>query len=500
MKSVNPATGEVLATFEELTAGQIEEKLDRAEKAFAAQRRTTFAQRARAMRKAGEILERDKVRLGTLMTREMGKTLKSAIAEAEKCAWVCRYYADEAEKLLADEPIPSNATRSFVRWLPIGPVLAVMPWNFPFWQVFRFAAPALMAGNVGLLKHASNVPQCALAIEAIFREAGFGDAFQTLLVGSGEVAGLIADRRVQAATLTGSEPAGAQVAAAAGKAIKKTVLELGGSDPFVVMPSADVAAAAATAVRARCINNGQSCIAAKRFIVHQEVYPEFERRFVEAMKALKMGDPMREDVDVGPLATEQGVREVEQQVNRSIAMGARLLCGGQRLPGAGWYYQPTALADIPRGAPAYAEEVFGPVASLFRVKDVDEAIALANDTPFGLGSSVWTNDQVERRRFYDEIQAGQTFVNALVASDPRLPFGGAKRSGYGRELSAAGIREFMNMKTIYVVEPGAVARPAAGKGSPARKAGKAGRRRAGAPRPRRSTRGGGARRRARGRR
>ncbi|HYQ80186.1 MAG TPA: aldehyde dehydrogenase family protein, partial [Anaeromyxobacteraceae bacterium] len=274
MKSVNPATGEILATFEELTARQVEEKLDRAEKAFAAQRRTPFAERARAMRKAGEILERDKVRFGTMMTKEMGKTLKSAIAEAEKCAWVCRYYADEAERQLADEPVPSAATRSFVRWLPIGPVLAVMPWNFPFWQVFRFAAPALMAGNVGLLKHASNVPQCALAIEAIFREAGFGDAFQTLLVGSDKVAGIIADRRVQAVTLTGSEPAGAQVAAAAGKAIKKTVLELGGSDPFVVMPSADLATAAATAVRARCINNGQSCIAAKRFIVHEDVYPE----------------------------------------------------------------------------------------------------------------------------------------------------------------------------------------------------------------------------------
>jgi succinate-semialdehyde dehydrogenase/glutarate-semialdehyde dehydrogenase len=503
MKSVNPATGEILASFEELTAAQLEEKLARAVQAFAAQRRTTFAERAKAMRKAGDILERDKVRFGTMMTKEMGKTLKSAIGEAEKCAWVCRYYADEAEAQLADEPIASNATRSFVRYLPIGPVLAVMPWNFPFWQVFRFAAPALMAGNVGLLKHASNVPQCALAIESIFREAGFGDAFQTLLIGSARVAGVVADPRVQAATLTGSEPAGAQVAAAAGKAIKKTVLELGGSDPFVVMPSADVAAAAATAVKARCVNNGQSCIAAKRFIVHRDVYPEFERRFVEGMKALKVGDPMREDVEVGPLATEQGLRDVEQQVNRSIAMGARLLCGGQRLPGAGWFYQPTALADIPQAAPAYAEEVFGPVASLFAVKDVGEAVALANDTPFGLGSSVWTNDQAERRRFYDEIQAGQTFVNSMVASDPRLPFGGAKRSGYGRELSAAGIREFMNLKTIYVVEPGTPARPPAKKAAPARKAGKrasgGGSRRA-STRPRRSGRAAPARRRARGRR
>jgi len=500
MKSVNPATGEVLATFEELTAPQVEEKLARAVQAFAAQRRSSFAERAKAMRKAGEVLERDKVRFGTMMTREMGKTLKSAVAEAEKCAWVCRYYAEEAASHLADEPIASNATRSFVRWLPIGPVLAVMPWNFPFWQVFRFAAPALMAGNVGLLKHASNVPQCALAIEATFREAGFGDAFQALLVGSGRVAGIIADPRVEAVTLTGSEAAGAQVAAAAGKAIKKSVLELGGSDPFIVMPSADLAAAAATAVRARCQNNGQSCIAAKRFIVHQDVYPEFERRFVEAMKALEVGDPMREEVDVGPLATEQGLRDVEQQVNRSVAMGARLLCGGQRLPGAGWYYQPTALADVPRASPAYSEETFGPVASLFEVENLDQAIALANDTPFGLGSSVWTDDEAERRRFYDEIQAGQTFVNALVASDPRLPFGGAKRSGYGRELSAVGIREFMNMKTIYVVEPGAAARPAAKAAAPARAGKRASGGRPAATRPRRSGRAGPARRRAKGRR
>jgi succinate-semialdehyde dehydrogenase / glutarate-semialdehyde dehydrogenase len=492
MKSVNPATGEVLASFDELTDAQIEEKLARAVQAFAAQRRSSFAERGKSMRKAGDILERDKVRFGTMMTREMGKTLKSAVAEAEKCAWVCRYYADEAETYLADQPIASSASRSFVRYLPIGPVLAVMPWNFPFWQVFRFAAPALMAGNVGLLKHASNVPQCALAIESIFREAGFGDAFQTLLIGSARVARIIADPRVEAVTLTGSEAAGAQVAAAAGKAIKKTVLELGGSDPFIVMPSADLAAAAPTAVRARCQNNGQSCIAAKRFIVHQAVYADFERRFVEAMKALRLGDPMREDVDVGPLATEQGLRDVEQQVNRSVAMGARLLCGGQRLPGAGWFYQPTVLADIPRSAPAYAEETFGPVASLFKVEGLDQAIALANDTSFGLGSSVWTNDQAERRRFYDEIQAGQTYVNALVASDPRLPFGGAKRSGYGRELSEAGIREFMNMKTIFVVEPGAATRPAK-KPAPARKPGK----RTAARRRGRATP---ARRRARGRR
>jgi succinate-semialdehyde dehydrogenase/glutarate-semialdehyde dehydrogenase len=385
------------------------------------------------------------------MTQEMGKTLKSAISEVEKCAWVCRYYAENAERHLADEVFPTTAAMSYVRYLPIGPVLAVMPWNFPFWQVFRFAAPALMAGNVGLLKHASNVPQCALAIEEVFREAGFAEGvFQALLVGSSKVAAIIADPRVEAVTITGSEGAGAQVGAAAGKAIKKSVLELGGSDPFIVMPSANLEAAAAAAVKARCINNGQSCIAAKRFIVHQDVYAEFERRFVEGMKALKVGDPMQEDTDIGPLATEQVLGDVARQVDDSVRAGARLLCGGKRLPGRGNFYTPGVLGDIPRAAPVYREEVFGPVASLFRVKDIHEAIALANDSDFGLGSSVWTGDEKERQRFVDELEAGQTFVNSLVASDPRLPFGGVKRSGYGRELSAVGIREFVNIKTVWI--------------------------------------------------
>jgi len=459
MQSVNPATGEVLKRYEEHDAAEVERRLARAASVFPTYRSTSFAERSRWMRKAGEILDGEKAQLGRLMTLEMGKTLKSAVAEAEKCAWVCRYYADEAEGFLADAVIATNASRSFVRHLPIGPVLAVMPWNFPFWQVFRFAAPALMAGNVGLLKHASNVPGCALAIEDVFRRAGFPEgAFQTLLVGSGPVARIIADPRVMAVTLTGSEGAGEKVGEAAGRAIKKVVLELGGSDPFVVMPSADLDAAAATAVTARCINNGQSCIAAKRFIVHEQVYAEFERRMKAGLAALKVGDPLQDGVDVGPLATPQGVEDVERQVATSVTAGARLVVGGKRLPGQGNFYAPTALADIPREAPAYREEVFGPVALLFKVKSVDEAIAVANDSTFGLGSAVWTNDPAERERFMNELEAGATFINAMVASDPRLPFGGVKRSGVGRELGAWGIREFVNIKTIYVQEPKGPAR------------------------------------------
>ncbi len=451
IESRNPATGEVLKRFDELSERQVEEKLELATRAFRAHRRSSFAERAKAMVRAAEILEREKQRFGALMTREMGKTLKSAVAEAEKCAWACRYYAENAEKLLADEVVATGARRSYMRYLPIGPVLAIMPWNFPFWQVFRFAAPSLMAGNVGVLKHASNVPQCALAIEQIFREAGFAEGiFQTLLVGSARAGAIVADPRIAAVTLTGSELAGSLVASGAGKAIKKTVLELGGSDPFIVMPSADLAAAVSTAVKARCINNGQSCIAAKRFIVHEKIYPEFEKRFVEGMKALKVGDPMAEDTDVGPLSSEQMARDVAKQVDDSVKAGARLLCGGKRPAGKGYFYPPTALADIPPKAPAYREEVFGPVASLFVVKDIDQAIALANDSTFGLGSSVWTNDDGERQRFIDEIEAGQTYVNALVASDPRRPFGGVKRSGYGRELSQYGIREFVNVKTVWI--------------------------------------------------
>ncbi|PYS27037.1 MAG: NADP-dependent succinic semialdehyde dehydrogenase, partial [Acidobacteria bacterium] len=365
-------------------------------------------------------------------------------------------YAENAEKHLADQIVETNATKSYVHFQPLGVVLAVMPWNFPFWQVFRFAAPALMAGNVGLLKHASNVPQCALAIADIFSRAGFpDDSFQTLLIGSDAVQSVLEDSRIAAATLTGSEPAGRSVASIAGKQIKKTVLELGGSDPFIVMPSADLKEAVGAAVKARTINNGQSCIAAKRFIVHGQIYEEFEKRFVEAMKALRVGDPMNESTDIGPLATMQILKDLEEQVQVSVAAGAKILTGGQRAKfgdelAGGNFYEPTVLADIPKESPAFSDEIFGPVASLFRVKDIDEAIDLANVTPFGLGSAAWTNDESERDRFVEEIEAGCVFINGMVASDPRLPFGGVKHSGYGRELGEFGIREFVNIKTVWI--------------------------------------------------
>jgi succinate-semialdehyde dehydrogenase/glutarate-semialdehyde dehydrogenase len=450
--TINPATGETLQTFEALTAGEVDAKLQRAADAFERHRRTPLAERAEKMRRAGEILDADKDRLARLMTTEMGKTLAAARAEAEKCAWVCRHYAEHAAQMLAPQTVDvGGSARGEVHFLPIGAVLAVMPWNFPFWQVFRFAAPGLMAGNVGLLKHASNVPQCALAIEDVFRRAGFEEGvFQTLLVGSEAVAGMLDDERVAAATLTGSTTAGQSVAERAGRNLKKTVLELGGSDPFIVMPSADLQAAAKTAAKARCINNGQSCIAAKRFIVHQDAADEFERLFVAAMEALRVGDPMADGTDVGPLATAAIRDEVDEQVRTSVAAGARVLTGGSKLEGPGFYYPPTILADIPEDAPAYREEVFGPVASLFRVADIGEAIALANDSQFGLGSSVWTRDEEERRRFVSEIEAGMTYVNAMVASDPRLPFGGVKQSGYGRELGVFGIHEFVNIKSVWI--------------------------------------------------
>jgi succinate-semialdehyde dehydrogenase/glutarate-semialdehyde dehydrogenase len=403
------------------------------------------------MMKAAQILENEKERFGRLMTEEMGKPFQSAVAEAAKCAWVCHYYAENAEKQLADELIETNASRSYIHYQPLGPVLAIMPWNFPFWQVFRFAAPATMAGNVGLLKHASNVPQCALAIEEIFLRAGFPEgAFQTLLIGSGKVKRVLEDPRIMAATLTGSEPAGSQVASEAGRLIKKTVLELGGSDPFIVMPSANLDEAVSTAIKARIINNGQSCIAAKRFIIAEPIADEFERRFIQGMQALKVGDPMDETTDIGPLATEDILNDLDQQVKDSVAQGARILTGGEPLKGPGNYYPPTVISDIPEDSPAYCEELFGPVAILFRVKDIDAAIELANDTSFGLGASAWTNDEEERLCFIDEIEAGSVFINGMVASDPRLPFGGVKVSGYGRELSAFGIREFVNIKTVWI--------------------------------------------------
>jgi succinate-semialdehyde dehydrogenase / glutarate-semialdehyde dehydrogenase len=449
--SINPATGETIATFEPLSSVDLEQKLQRAVDAFSINRKRTFGERAALMRAVADLLDTRAAELAHTITLEMGKPIKAAVAEVQKCAMVCRHYAEHAASYLAEEHIATNARSSYVRFDPLGAILAVMPWNFPFWQVFRFAAPALMAGNVGLLKHASNVPQCAVAIEDIFREAGFhAGEFQSLLITADQVATLLADDRVKAATLTGSEAAGASVAAAAAKEIKKSVLELGGSDPFVVMPSADLEAAVSTGIKARIVNNGQSCIAAKRFIVHESIADAFESRFVAAMTALKVGDPLDESVDVGPMAMPQIVNDLEKQVAASVDAGAVLLSGGKRLGDRGYYFAPTVLRDIPTSAPAFSEETFGPVASLFRVKSVDEAIALANATEFGLGSSVWTNDEAEASRFIAEIESGQVFVNAMVASDPRVPFGGVKRSGFGRELGVYGIREFVNIKTVWV--------------------------------------------------
>jgi succinate-semialdehyde dehydrogenase / glutarate-semialdehyde dehydrogenase len=448
--TTNPATGETLRSFTAFSPDEIEERLRRARIAFERHRRTPLAERAAAMHRAAELLESEKRRWGDLMTLEMGKPAGAAIAEAEKCAWACRYYAEHAERILAARAVDlGGGRRAEVRHEPLGVILAVMPWNFPFWQVVRFAAPALMAGNAGLLKHASNVPQCALALEEIFRRAGFVEhVFQALLVGNEAVERVVRDPRVAAVTLTGSEGAGRSVARIAGDEIKKTVLELGGSDPFIVMPSADLDGAVATAVTARVINNGQSCIAAKRFIVHEAVADEFLRRFADGMNALRVGDPMSPDTDVGPLASEQIRDELVRQVAETVRAGGRVICGGSAPEGPGYYFAPTVLVDAPKGSPAYDEELFGPVASVFRVPDIDAAIALANDTTFGLGAAAWTRDEAEAERFAREIESGQVFLNDMVASDPRLPFGGVKRSGYGRELSDVGLREFVNVKTV----------------------------------------------------
>lgn len=450
--SINPATGETIKVFEPLKDEEIADRIEQAQQAFEQYRLTSFEQRSQWLQKAAQILEDEQRRFGEIMTLEMGKPIKSAIAEVTKCAWVCRYYAEHAQAFLTDNLVETDASQSYVTYQPLGIVLAVMPWNFPFWQVFRFAAPGLMAGNVALLKHASNVPQCALAIEEIFCRAGFPTGvFQTLLVGADKVTQIIADDRVKAATLTGSEAAGASLASAAGQHIKKTVLELGGSDPFIVMESADLDAAAATAVTARMLNNGQSCIAAKRFIVAEAIADAFEKRLFERFNALKIGDPMQEDTDLGPLATPQILQDLDQQVRVSVDQGARALIGGQPLlDRPGNYYPPTILTNIPAGSPADEDEFFGPVALLFRVPDIEAAIALANKTIFGLGASAWTQDATERDRFVRDLQAGAVFINGLVKSDPRLPFGGIKRSGYGRELSVEGIREFVNTKTVWI--------------------------------------------------
>ncbi len=447
--SINPATGETLREFNSLTNEEIEQKLTAAETAFRVQRGTTFSERAAILSAAADLLEREVEAFACTITLEMGKPIGAARDEVRKCAGGCRFYAENGERFLEEETVLTAAARSSVRWQPLGAVLAIMPWNFPFWQVFRFAAPALMAGNVALLKHAANVPQCALAIEDIFQRAGAAEGvFQALLIESDKVAALIKDRRVQAITLTGSDRAGSEVAAAAGRAIKKCVLELGGSDPFIVMPSADLEVALTTAVKARTQNSGQSCIAGKRFLVADSIYEDFVRQFVERMRALKVGDPLKEATEIGPLATPSIRDGVHEQVRESIAAGAKLLTGGEPIAGKGNFYPPTVLAEIPEDAPAFREEVFGPVALLFRVKDATAAVALANKSDFGLGASVWTKDPVEQELFASELECGMVFVNAMVASDPRLPFGGIKRSGYGRELSSLGIREFMNAKTV----------------------------------------------------
>ena len=449
--SINPTTGEALKEFSAIDPKEIEQKLARAAQAFERHRRTTFAQRAEWLNRAADLLEQEKDQLARIMTLEMGKLLRAAGEEITKCVKGCRFYAENAERFLAEQTISTDAKRSYVRSEPIGPVLAIMPWNFPFWQVFRFAAPALMAGNVALLKHAANVPQCALAIEDIFRRAGFAEGvFQTLLIETEQTRGLIDDRRVKAVTLTGSERAGSEVASAAARQIKKSVLELGGSDPFIVMPSADLEAAIKTGITARMQNTGQSCIAAKRFFLAEQVHERFVAGFVERMRALKVGDPLDPETEIGPLASEAILRGVDEQVKASIAAGAKLLTGGKRIERAGFFYEPTVLSDIPRDSPAYREEIFGPVASMFRVSDAAEAIKIANDTTFGLGASAWTNDAAEQDLFASELESGMVFINSMVASDPRLPFGGAKRSGFGRELGAEGIREFVNIKTVSI--------------------------------------------------
>ncbi|MFI5882296.1 NADP-dependent succinic semialdehyde dehydrogenase [Streptomyces sp. NPDC051554] len=454
--TVNPANGETLKTYEAMGAEEIERRLQLAEATFRTYRTSAFAERARLMHRAADLLDEDQQDIGRTMTTEMGKPVKQARAEAAKCARSMRWYADHAQELLADE-LPSAAdlkdsggSRALVRYRPLGPVLAVMPWNFPLWQVIRFAAPALMAGNVGLLKHASNVPQTALYLEDLFHRAGFPEgAFQTLLVGSGAVEEILRDERVKAATLTGSEPAGRAVASVAGDMVKKTVLELGGSDPYVVMPSADIERAAQIAVTARVQNNGQSCIAAKRFIVHTDVFDAFTERFVAGMKALTVGDPLEEETEVGPVASEAGRGDLEELVDDAVESGATVLCGGERPDGPGWFYPPTVLTDITREMRIHREETFGPVATLYRVADLDEAVLLANDTPFGLSSNVWTRDEAEVERFVRDLEAGGVFFNGMTASHPAFPFGGVKRSGYGRELSGHGIREFCNITTVW---------------------------------------------------
>jgi succinate-semialdehyde dehydrogenase/glutarate-semialdehyde dehydrogenase len=449
--SVNPTTGKAVKEFAAIDSPELEVKLAKADRAFRSHRNSSFAQRAGWLSNAADLLEKEKSSLARTMTLEMGKLLRAGEDEIGKCVRGCRFYAAKAEDFLAEQKVETESAVNFVRYEPIGAVLAIMPWNFPFWQVFRFAAPALMAGNVALLKHAANVPQCALAIEQIFSEAGFEEGvFQTLMIETSQVRAVIEDRRVKAVTLTGSERAGSEVASTAARQIKKSVLELGGSDPFIVMGSADLPAAVKTGVAARVQNTGQSCIAAKRFILADEIYKRFVAEFVAKMRALKVGDPLQPETEIGPLASEEILEGVDEQVKKSIEAGAKLLTGGKRIDRPGFFYEPTVLADIPRESPACREEIFGPVACCFRVADAAEAIRLANDTSFGLGATAWTTDAAEKELFARELEAGMVFINSMVASDPRLPFGGAKRSGFGRELGVEGIREFVNIKTVSI--------------------------------------------------
>jgi succinate-semialdehyde dehydrogenase/glutarate-semialdehyde dehydrogenase len=451
IESINPANGKLLRRFDPLTEESLRQKIALAAEAFRSYALVPLDHRSLCMRKLAALLEHETEDLATLITQEMGKPLEAARYEIRKCADACWYYADHAARMLASESIPTEDNHSYVRWDPLGVILAVMPWNFPFWQVFRFLAPALMAGNVALLKHAPNVPQCAIAIESLVRRAGFPrGAFQNLLLDVHQVEKVLGDERIAAVTVTGSETAGRAIGAQAGWLIKKSVLELGGSDPFIVMPSADLDLAVETAVRSRCVNSGQSCIAAKRFIIADEIYDVFESRFVATMESMRVGDPMKEDTQIGPLATARAADHLEEQVKAATRAGARILTGGERMLGEGNYFEPTVLAGVPRTAAVYREELFGPVAMLFRVQDLNEAIEVANDTPFGLSASAWTRDPAEQQRLVSELQCGGVFLNAMVASDPRLPFGGIKHSGYGRELSAAGMREFLNAKTVVI--------------------------------------------------
>lgn len=451
IQTINPASGKIEKTFSEQTSLEVYELIEKAHDAFLKWRETDFATRSQLMKSAAQILRDRKEHYGKILTLEMGKPITQAIVEVDKCAWVCDYYADNAEKILGEEIVQTDASESFVRFDPIGVVLAVMPWNFPFWQVFRFAAPALMAGNVCLLKHASNVPMSALAIEEIFTKAGFPEnTFKSLLIGSSLVKNLIDHPKVKAVTLTGSEPAGKQVAQACGAKLKKTVMELGGSDPFLVLEDANIDEAVKTAVSARIINNGQSCIAAKRFIVVENVYDEFEKKFVDAMKKVKVGDPMNKETELGPIAREDLLNELDEQIKQSVSKGASVLCGGKRIQREGYFYEPTILSNVLPGSPAYDDEIFGPVASLIKAKDEEDAIRIANDSPFGLGASLWTTNKEKAKEIAGKIESGSVFINGMVKSDPRLPFGGIKNSGYGRELSHYGIKEFVNIKTVWI--------------------------------------------------